>query len=116
MLRRLNLDHPDRIKIAGAFGNHMDRASALCIGLFPDCPLSSVSAVGNAAGDGCRAALLDRKKRIEADWIAHHVEYIELTLTEDFQQNLIEAIHIPHMSDRFDHINDMSPPSDPSPA
>jgi uncharacterized 2Fe-2S/4Fe-4S cluster protein (DUF4445 family) len=68
--------------------------------------------VGNAAGDGCRAALLDRKKRIEADWIAQHVEYIELTLTEDFQQNLIEAIHIPHMSDRFVHMNNVLPPSD----
>ena len=82
----------------------MDRSSALCIGLFPDCPLASVTAVGNAAGDGCRSALLDRKKRSEADWIANHVEYIELTLTEDFQQNLIEAIHIPHMSDDFPHL------------
>jgi uncharacterized 2Fe-2S/4Fe-4S cluster protein (DUF4445 family) len=89
MLQRLNLERPDRIKIAGAFGNHMDRASALCIGLFPDCELSAVTSVGNAAGDGCRAALLDRKKRIEADWVAHHVEYIELTLTAEFPPNLL---------------------------
>jgi uncharacterized 2Fe-2S/4Fe-4S cluster protein (DUF4445 family) len=107
MLQRLNLDHPERIKIAGAFGNHMDRSSALCIGLFPDCALESVTAIGNAAGDGCRAALLDRKKRVEADWVANHAEYIELTLTEDFQQNLIEAIHIPHMSDRFPHLDEI---------
>ena len=104
MLRRLNLQRPDRIKIAGAFGNHIDIALALVVGLFPDCPPDRVSSIGNAAGDGCRAALLDRKKRAEADRIARRVEYVELTLMEDFQQNLIDAIHIPHATDEFPHL------------
>jgi uncharacterized 2Fe-2S/4Fe-4S cluster protein (DUF4445 family) len=104
MLRRINLQRPDRIKIAGAFGNHIDIHLALVLGLFPDCPPEKISAIGNAAGDGCRAALLDRKKRDEADRIARQVEYVELTLMEDFQQHLIEAIHIPHMTDDFPHL------------
>jgi uncharacterized 2Fe-2S/4Fe-4S cluster protein (DUF4445 family) len=104
MLRRMNLQRPDRIKIAGAFGNHIDIHLALVLGLFPDCALEKISSVGNAAGDGCRAALLDRKKREEADRIARRVEYVELTLMEDFQQHLIEAIHIPHMTDDFPHL------------
>ena len=48
-----------------------------------------------------RVALLERKKRKEAERISRSVEYVELTLMEDFQQNLIEAIHIPHMTDAF---------------
>ncbi len=104
MLRRMNLQRPDRIKIAGAFGNHIDITRALVLGLFPDCPPERVSSIGNAAGDGCRAALLDRKKREEADRIARRVEYVELTLMEDFQQHLIDAIHIPHMTDDFPHL------------
>ena len=101
MLRRMNLQRPDRIKIAGAFGNHIDIHLALLLGMFPDCPPERVSSIGNAAGDGCRATLLDRKKRVEADRIARRVEYVELTLMEEFQQNLIDAIHIPHMTDEF---------------
>ena len=104
MLERMNLQRPDRIKIAGAFGNHIDIYLALVLGLFPACPPERVTSIGNAAGDGCRIALLDRKKRLEADRIARQVEYVELTLMEDFQQNLIEAIHIPHMTDEFPHL------------
>ena len=104
MLKRMNLQRPDRIKIAGAFGNHIDTAKAMVLGLFPDCPLERVTSIGNAAGDGCRKALLDRKKRAEADRIARQVEYVELTLMTDFQQHLMEAIHIPHMTDEFTHL------------
>ena len=104
MLRRMNLNRPDRIKIAGAFGNHIDIHLALLLGVFPDCSPERVSSIGNAAGDGCRATLLDRKKRLEADRIVQRVEYVELTLMEDFQQNLIDAIHIPHMTDEFPHL------------
>jgi uncharacterized 2Fe-2S/4Fe-4S cluster protein (DUF4445 family) len=101
MLRRMGLERPDRIKIAGAFGNHIDIQRAELLGLFPDCPLEHVTSIGNAAGDGCRMALLDRRKRAEADRLARRVEYVELTLMKDFQEQLIEAIHIPHASDVF---------------
>ena len=47
---------------------------------------------------------MDLKKRTEADRIARRVEYVELTLLEEFQQNLIDAIHIPHMVDKFPHL------------
>jgi uncharacterized 2Fe-2S/4Fe-4S cluster protein (DUF4445 family) len=104
MLRRLNLQRPDRIMLAGAFGNHIDINLALVLGMFPDCPPERISSIGNAAGDGCRATLLDLKKRTEADRIARQVEYVELTLMEEFQQNLIDAIHIPHMIDQFPHL------------
>ena len=106
MLRRIGLERPERIKIAGAFGNHIDIRRAEMLGLFPDCPVERVTAVGNAAGDGCRMALLDRKKRLEADRIARQVEYVELTLLKDFQEQLIDAIHIPHMTDVFPHLQD----------
>lgn len=109
MLQRTNLERPDRIQIAGAFGNHLDPLAAMVLGMFPDCPLDRVSAIGNAAGDGCRIALLDRKKRVEADRIARSVEYVELTLMEDFQEQLIEAIHMPHMSDPFPHLAGILP-------
>jgi uncharacterized 2Fe-2S/4Fe-4S cluster protein (DUF4445 family) len=97
MMRKLGIDMVDSVKIAGAFGSHIDCKLALAIGMFPDCDIDKIVSVGNAAGDGCRAALLNRDKRIEADWISRNVEYMELTLEEDFQWQLVEAIHLPHM-------------------
>jgi uncharacterized 2Fe-2S/4Fe-4S cluster protein (DUF4445 family) len=96
MMRRLGIDSIDSVKIAGAFGSHIDCGLALAIGMFPDCAIDKIVSIGNAAGDGCRAALLNRNKRLEADWIARNVEYMELTLESDFQRQLMEAIHLPH--------------------
>jgi len=108
MMRRLNLSTVDRVKIAGAFGTHVDRGLALVMGMFPDAPLETVTCVGNAAGDGCRIVLLDRKKRLEADRICRSVTYIELTLEPDFQHQLIEATQLPHMTDAFPHLREAS--------
>ena len=62
MMRRMNIDKVDVVKIAGAFGTHVDRTKALIMGLFPDCPIEKILSIGNAAGDGARAALLNREK------------------------------------------------------
>ncbi len=109
MMRRMGVDKVDTIKIAGAFGTHVDREKALIMGLFPDCDLEKVMSVGNAAGDGARIALLDRKMRDEANWIARNVEYIELTVEEDFEQQFMESMQIPHMKDKFPHLEGLVP-------
>ncbi|HMB31348.1 MAG TPA: ASKHA domain-containing protein [Desulfohalobiaceae bacterium] len=109
MMRRMGLEKLDKVKIAGAFGTHVDREKALIMGLFPDCPVDKIVAVGNAAGDGCRAALLDKKKRDEANWVARHVEYIELTVEEDFEKQFMQAMQIPHMKDEFTHLEGIVP-------
>jgi uncharacterized 2Fe-2S/4Fe-4S cluster protein (DUF4445 family) len=106
MMRSLNLSSADQVKIAGAFGTHVDRRLALVMGMIPDTPLDTVTCVGNAAGDGCRIVLLDRKKRHEADKVCRNVTCIELTLEADFQQQLIEATQLPHMRDHFPHLRE----------
>jgi uncharacterized 2Fe-2S/4Fe-4S cluster protein (DUF4445 family) len=109
MMRRMGMDNMDKIKIAGAFGTHVDREKALIMGLFPDCEIEKILSIGNAAGDGCRAALLNRAKRDEANWVSRNVEYIELTVEEDFQNQFMECMQIPHMKDEFPHLEDLVP-------
>ena len=109
MCRRMGIEFPEIVKIAGAFGTHVDREKALIMGLFPDCDLEHVKSVGNAAGDGCRAALLNKTKRVEANWCARNVEYIELTVEDDFQNQFMQAMQIPHMSDPFPHLEGILP-------
>ncbi len=109
MMRRMGMNKVDKVKIAGAFGSHVDPEKALIMGLFPDCALEKVVSIGNAAGDGARAALLNRKKREEADWISRNVEYIELTAEKDFQDQFMQALQLPHMTDDFPHLEGIVP-------
>ena len=110
MMQRLGLKTVDQVKIAGAFGTHVDRQKALIMGLFPDCDIEKILSVGNAAGDGCRAALLNKEKRKEANWVCRNVEYIELTVEGDFQKEFMGAMHIPHMKDAFPHLEGLVDP------
>jgi uncharacterized 2Fe-2S/4Fe-4S cluster protein (DUF4445 family) len=107
MMRRLGIKKLNKVILAGAFGSYIDPEKALVLGMFPDCDLKNVYAVGNAAGDGARLALLNREKRAEADEIARKVEYMELSIEADFQKEFIEAMQIPHMEDSFPHLKDI---------
>jgi uncharacterized 2Fe-2S/4Fe-4S cluster protein (DUF4445 family) len=109
MMRRMGIDKVDTIKIAGAFGTHVDREKALIMGLFPDCEIEKILSVGNAAGDGARVVLLDHEMRAEANWISRNVEYIELTVEPDFEKQFMESMQIPHMTDQFPHLEGLVP-------
>jgi uncharacterized 2Fe-2S/4Fe-4S cluster protein (DUF4445 family) len=104
MMYKLGIHKLDKVILAGAFGSYIDTEEAMVLGMFPDCDLKNVYAVGNAAGDGARIALLNRDKRLEADEIARKVEYIELTVEREFQKEFIESMQIPHMNDPFPHL------------
>lgn len=82
----------------------MGKESAAAIGLFPDCALDDIYAVGNAAGDGARIALLNTDKRAEADKVAKETEYVELNVEPDFDRVLSQAMWFPHMDDSFPHL------------
>jgi len=111
LMMRANISQVDEIILAGAFGSYINPKHAMLLGLFPDCDLENVHAVGNAAGDGARIALLNREKRMEAQRIARRVRYIETAVDENFQEEFVKAIHIPHQDDEFPHLSDFLPKS-----
>jgi uncharacterized 2Fe-2S/4Fe-4S cluster protein (DUF4445 family) len=41
---------------------------------------------------------------VEANWCSRNVEYIELTVEKNFQQEFMEAMQLPHMTDEFPHL------------
>lgn len=110
LMNRANVPVVDRVVLAGAFGSYIDPKYAMILGLIPDCDLEKVYAVGNAAGDGARIALLNRHKRHEAQALAHWVRYIETAVDPDFQTEFVGAIHIPHAADLFPHLTGLLPP------
>ncbi len=109
LLKRSNLQSPDKIILAGGFGSYIDKEKAMLIGLIPDCELENVYAVGNAAGDGARIALLNVEKRNEIDSITRKVERFELPTDPEFQNQFMLATSLPHMSEPFPHIAHLIP-------
>lgn len=107
LMNRAAIDRVEQITLAGAFGSYIDPKYAMILGLIPDCPLDRVAAVGNAAGDGARIALLNRHKRVEAAEIARQVTYIETAIDPEFQTEFVGAIHLPHATDMFPHLERM---------
>lgn len=95
MMRHLGVEQLDRVVLAGAFGSVIDPASAAAVGLYPECHLDHVVAVGNAAGDGARAALLSRARREEAQRLARQMEHLELTRLPSFARELARAMFLP---------------------
>jgi uncharacterized 2Fe-2S/4Fe-4S cluster protein (DUF4445 family) len=101
LMEKLGVDRVDRIRLAGAFGAHIDVKYAMVLGMIPDCDLDQVSSAGNAAGTGARIALLDRSSRALIDEKTRAVEKIETAVEERFQHHFVGAMAIPHDTDPF---------------
>ncbi len=80
------------VYIAGAFGNYMDPVSAAEIGILPRSLAARVRAIGNAAGEGAKIALVNREERREADTLAGKVDFIELAASSDFQDYFVDEL------------------------
>ncbi len=105
LMDKMGIDTVERIRLAGAFGSHIDVKYAMILGLIPDCDLSQVEAAGNAASTGARIALLDYKACREIEEIVNNVEKIETALETDFQNYFVEAMAIPHKTALYPNLS-----------
>jgi uncharacterized 2Fe-2S/4Fe-4S cluster protein (DUF4445 family) len=101
LMDRLGARAVDRIRLAGAFGSHIDVKYAMVLGMIPDCDLSQVSSAGNAAGTGARIALLDKSSRSTIEELVRRVEKIETAIEPKFQEHFVAAMGIPHTSEPY---------------
>lgn len=106
LMEKLGVDHVDQIKLAGAFGNHIDTKYALILGMIPDCKMENVKAVGNSAGTGARIALLNKDARHEIEDMVRKIEKIETAIEPNFQKYFVAAMGLPNSSDRFELLRD----------
>ena len=104
LMDHLRVDRVDRIRLAGAFGSHIDGKYAMVLGMVPDCALEHVTSAGNAAGTGARIALLDKRARHEIEDVVRHIQKIETAVEARFQEHFVEAMALPHKSATYDHL------------
>ena len=104
LMDRMGVTAVERIRLAGAFGSHIDVKYAMVLGMIPDCELSQVSSAGNAAGTGARIALLDKTSRKTVEDLVRRVEKIETAIEPKFQAHFVEAMGIPHSTEAYPHL------------
>jgi uncharacterized 2Fe-2S/4Fe-4S cluster protein (DUF4445 family) len=98
---RLLMDHlgvtdVDEVRLAGAFGSHIDPLHATVLGMIPDCDLEKVKAAGNAAGIGAMMALLSGDARREIEDLTDRIEKIETATEATFQTEFVAAMGFPN--------------------
>jgi len=103
-MERLGIEHVDAIRLAGAFGSHIDVKYATILGMIPDCDLSQVQSAGNAAGTGARIALLDATSRAVIETLVRRIEKMETAIEPRFQQHFVEAMAIPHKTAPYSNL------------
>jgi uncharacterized 2Fe-2S/4Fe-4S cluster protein (DUF4445 family) len=106
LMDRLNIQKVDDVRLAGAFGSYIDPLYALRLGMIPDCDLSNIQSVGNAAGDGARIALVNVDQRQWIQQLVREVEYVETAAEPQFQDYFVDALTIPHAIDSFPHLEE----------
>ncbi|MCR4962380.1 MAG: ASKHA domain-containing protein [Firmicutes bacterium] len=83
----------DKVFLAGAFGNYVDKASALTIGLLPDVPQDRIISVGNSAGAGASMALLSDREKDEIIEQIKGIHHVELAQVEGFQDSFMSCMY-----------------------
>jgi len=91
----LEADDLDRVLLAGAFGNYLDRESAMGIGLLPPVELHRVLSLGNAASTGAGMMLLSVDERRRAELLAKRIEYVELAGDQAFRDLFVDSLAFP---------------------
>ena len=109
LLDRARIERVDRIRLAGAFGSHIDPKYAMVLGLIPDCDLAAVESAGNAAGTGAAIALLDTSTRAEIEATVRDIEKIETAVEPKFQEYFVSAMAIPNKSVSFERLFSVVP-------
>jgi uncharacterized 2Fe-2S/4Fe-4S cluster protein (DUF4445 family) len=107
LMDHMGVDRVDRIRLAGAFGSHIDVKYAMILGMIPDCDLDQVSSANNAAGTGARIALLNQASRGEIEERARLIEKIETAVDPGFQAHFVEAMGIPHTTHPFPSLSQL---------
>jgi len=87
-----------RFVLAGGFARHIDIANAIALGLLPDLPLARFEILGNGSLAGAYLALTDATALPAMEKLSHLPKVIELNLTDDFEDNFIDALLIPNLN------------------
>jgi uncharacterized 2Fe-2S/4Fe-4S cluster protein (DUF4445 family) len=92
----LTFDDISDFYIAGGFGRYLNIEKAIIIGMLPDIPMEKFQYLGNTSISGAYLCLLSEQLRKEAEDIAKHMTYIELSVSRHFMDEYVSGLFLPH--------------------
>ena len=98
MLREsgIELSELEGFYVAGAFGKHVSKESAIAIGMYPDMERDRIIHAGNSSLEGAVCALLDCGVAKKVEEILEKMVYIQFAAVEDFLNTMVAAQALPH--------------------
>jgi uncharacterized 2Fe-2S/4Fe-4S cluster protein (DUF4445 family) len=90
----------DQVILAGNFGNSLDIERAITIGLLPDLPRDRFVFVGNGSLSGARLVNYSTDILDQSRSVAQMMTNIELSENNDFTENYIAALFLPHTNEK----------------
>ncbi len=84
----------DQVFIAGTFGNFIRPLTLKRLGTVPHLPLNRIQFLGNAALEGVRLALLNRRKLVEVRRLGKTIRFCELASNPEFQEVFVEHLKL----------------------
>lgn len=82
----------DHIVVAGAFGNYIDKESAVTIGVLPKIDIEKIIAAGNTAGAGVSMIMASKQELSFADSLPARIVHVDLAARENFQNTYLNAM------------------------
>ncbi|MDD7219874.1 MAG: ASKHA domain-containing protein [Blautia sp.] len=92
----ITMEDIDKFYVAGAFGRHVSKESAITIGMYPDMERDRIINAGNTSLLGAEKALTDKEVLDDIEGILDHMTYIQFGAVDDFLQMMVAARAIPH--------------------
>lgn len=85
-----------RFYVAGAFGKHVSKESAIAIGMYPDMERERIVNAGNSSLEGAAKLLLNMRFLDDLEEILEKMIYIQFGAIEDFLHIMVAAQALPH--------------------
>lgn len=98
MMREAGFSMEDisRFYVAGAFGKHVSKESAIAIGMYPDMERDKIINAGNSSLEGAARLLLHIRFLDDMEEILEKMIYIQFGAVEDFLHTMVAAQALPH--------------------
>jgi len=90
----------EQVILAGNFGSSLNIENAILIGLLPDIPRDRFVFIGNGSLSGARLAAFSTDMVKDSRKVAQMMTNIELSENNEFTDNYIAALFIPHTDEK----------------
>lgn len=81
----------DEVIVAGQFGAHLSAESLVITGILPKEVKDKIKYIGNSSKIGAYLSLISLESRNEMEKLAKNIDYIELSVLDEYERLFVEC-------------------------